>query len=104
MAAKFLYTSPLMTGQRVFVRTAGKEIVIFNVNEKIYAIDDSCPHAGASLFSARLEGYLLKCPAHGLNFDIRTGCMQPGSAFRMRTYACTPVDGGIEVSMADSSQ
>jgi len=89
--------SALAQGQRKFVRVDGKDIVIFNVNGEVYAIDDSCPHSGASLFSGSLHGYYLTCPAHGLSFDIRTGCMRKGTGFNVRTYRCKLADDSIEI-------
>ena len=38
-------------GARAFLKVDEKFLVLFNVNEQFYAIDDSCPHQGASLFS-----------------------------------------------------
>ncbi|SFH94076.1 3-phenylpropionate/trans-cinnamate dioxygenase ferredoxin subunit [Collimonas sp. OK307] len=85
----------ISTGQRMFARIDGRDIAIFNVDGDIYAIDDSCPHSGASLFRGTLDGYMLKCPAHGLSFDIRSGCMKYGAGMAVRTYASKLVDGEI---------
>lgn len=73
-------------GQRRLWRHADTLIVVFNVDGALYAIDDSCPHRGASLASGVLQGRMLQCPAHGLKFDLAHGCMghqaQPGIALR----------------------
>uniref|UniRef100_UPI003F49A6D9 Rieske (2Fe-2S) protein n=1 Tax=Cupriavidus yeoncheonensis TaxID=1462994 RepID=UPI003F49A6D9 len=60
----------LRPGQRKLVFVDGMSIVLFNVDGVIHAIDDSCPHFGASLASGKLEGSVLQCPAHGLLFDL----------------------------------
>ena len=39
-----------------------KRIAIFNVAGKFHAIDDECPHAGASLSEGHLEGGNIGCP------------------------------------------
>ncbi|HWX01839.1 Rieske (2Fe-2S) protein [Collimonas sp.] len=88
-------------GQRKFARIDGKDIAIFNVDGDIYAIDDSCPHSGASLFRGRLDGYMLKCPAHGLSFDIRSGCMKYGPGMVVRTYASKQIDGEIVIDCSE---
>jgi 3-phenylpropionate/trans-cinnamate dioxygenase ferredoxin subunit len=67
---------PLRRGMSVSVK--GRPVALFRVGDNVHAIDDSCPHAGASLAPGRLDGCFVQCPAHGLRFDLRTGCM-PGN-------------------------
>jgi 3-phenylpropionate/trans-cinnamate dioxygenase ferredoxin subunit len=69
----------LPPGQRKLVFVDGKSVVLFNIDGTIHAIDNSCPHNGASLASGKLEGNVLQCPAHGLRFDLAKSC-EPGSA------------------------
>jgi len=75
-------------GQRTLLRLHGKTIAVFNVDNTLYAIDDSCPHAGGSLLSGKLDGRMLQCPAHGLKFDLASGCMR-GGGLAVATYAVT---------------
>ena len=42
-----------------------KEMAIFNVDGKICAISDHCPHAGGSLGMGMLDGKIVTCPVHG---------------------------------------
>ncbi len=72
-------------GSRTLLRLHGKTIVLFNVDGTLYAIDDSCPHAGGSLLTGKLDGRMLQCPAHGLKFDLATGCMR-GGGLAVATY------------------
>jgi len=69
----------LPPGQRKLVFVDGQSVVLFNIDGTIHAIDNSCPHNGASLASGKLEGSVLQCPAHGLRFDLAKSC-EPGSA------------------------
>jgi 3-phenylpropionate/trans-cinnamate dioxygenase ferredoxin component len=62
-------------GGRMLKFVDGRSVVLFNVEGVIHAIDNSCPHNGASLANGRLDGHILQCPAHGLRFDIVTGCV-----------------------------
>ncbi len=92
----------ISVGQRLFTCIDGKDIAIFNVDGEIYAIDDSCPHSGASLFRGTLlDGYMLKCPAHGLSFDIRSGCMKYGTGMAVRTYTSKLVDGEVVIDFSE---
>jgi 3-phenylpropionate/trans-cinnamate dioxygenase ferredoxin subunit len=79
-------------GQRKRVFVDGRCVVIFNVDGEIYAIDDSCPHNGASLGNGELEGCVLRCPAHGLRFDLRTGRTPGTGGLSLTTFAVATVD------------
>src|SRR5262245_16681903 len=65
----------LPPGGRKLAFVDGRSVVLFNIEGTVHAIDNSCPHNGASLASGKLEGRILQCPAHGLRFDVTTGCM-----------------------------
>jgi 3-phenylpropionate/trans-cinnamate dioxygenase ferredoxin subunit len=49
------------------------EILLCNVDGKIYAIEDVCTHDGGPLDQGTLEGECVVCPRHGATFDVRTG-------------------------------
>jgi 3-phenylpropionate/trans-cinnamate dioxygenase ferredoxin component len=68
----------LAEGERKLVFAGAHSVVVFNIAGRIHAIENSCPHNGASLANGRLEGNMLTCPAHGLRFDLSTGCT-PGA-------------------------
>lgn len=86
-------------GQRRLAFIDGRSIVLFNIDGTIHAIDNSCPHNGASLASGQLEGCVLRCPAHGLRFDLRTGCAPAGGGLRLTTFPVRTVDGKLLISL-----
>jgi uncharacterized protein (DUF849 family) len=43
--------------------------------------------SGASLANGKLEGVFVRCPAHGLQFDVRSGCMKGNEAFSAKPFA-----------------
>jgi 3-phenylpropionate/trans-cinnamate dioxygenase ferredoxin subunit len=59
------------TTRRVLVDSA--EILLCNIDGKIYAIEDVCTHDGGPLDQGTLEGECVVCPRHGATFDVRTG-------------------------------
>ena len=63
----------LKPNQCVHVPIENKELVLFNVDGKFYALDDACTHAGASLAEGSCEAGVVTCPRHGATFDIKTG-------------------------------
>jgi nitrite reductase/ring-hydroxylating ferredoxin subunit len=76
-------------GGRTLLRLEGRCLVLFRVEDEYIAIDDSCPHQGASLFGGKLEGGAVQCPAHGLRFDLRSGCLRNAPQLRVPVY---PID------------
>ncbi len=51
----------------------GKEVAVFNVDGKFFAIDDTCAHLGASLSEGALHGQNVTCPAHDWTYDVTSG-------------------------------
>ena len=70
-----------------------KSLAIFNVEGDLFAIDDSCPHQGASLCGGRLDGRVIQCCAHGLRFDLRSGYLLNSSAVKVASYPVELIDG-----------
>lgn len=89
-------------GERKLAFVDGRSIVVFNVAGTLRAIDNSCPHNGASLANGQLEGCMLSCPAHGLRFDLRTGCTPGAGGLSLTTFPVRAVDGKLVVSFEDS--
>ncbi len=92
----------LPPSSRRIVSVNGREIGVFNVNGKFYALRNLCPHQSAPLCLGELtglavsdepgeiewtrEGEILRCPWHGWEFDIRSGRTVFQSNSRVKTY------------------
>ncbi len=74
------------SGARAFLKVGDKFLVLFNIDSQFYAIDDSCPHQGASLFSGKLEGQVIQCCAHGLRFDLASGYLLNSTHLKVASY------------------
>ena len=48
-------------------------IAVFNDQGTFRAIDDLCPHMGASLSTGHMEDSVVACPWHAWRFDTRDG-------------------------------
>ena len=86
-------------------------VVVCKPDGRIRALRDLCPHRHASLASGRLEeivvsdqvgGYargeelILRCPWHGLEFDLETGrCVADPERLGARVYRVEVVDGSV---------
>ncbi|MBV7414924.1 DsbA family protein [Aeromonas sp. sif2433] len=73
-------------GKRALIEAQGKSLALFNIDGQFHAIDDSCPHQGASLCGGRLEGAVIQCCAHGLRFNLHTGYLLNSDQLRVGRY------------------
>ena len=60
-------------GQTRFFQLGPVPLVLANGQGRIYALHGLCPHQGNPLRDARLWDYLIACPWHQFQYDIRTG-------------------------------
>jgi nitrite reductase (NADH) small subunit len=51
----------------------GTTICVARVGGRFAALDDVCPHQGASLSEGTIEAGRIVCPWHGWSFDPNTG-------------------------------
>ncbi|NJM08000.1 non-heme iron oxygenase ferredoxin subunit [Candidatus Gracilibacteria bacterium] len=64
-------------------------IAVFRVGDELYAIDDTCSHAEASLSAGEFDAdeLCVECPLHGSLFDVRSGVPRTLPAFEpVRSY------------------
>lgn len=54
-------------------KVGDREIALFRVGGRFYALDGLCPHAGGPLGEGEVEGDEVICPWHGWVFRIATG-------------------------------
>lgn len=90
-------------GMRTLVDSADLSLALFNVDGQFYAIDDSCPHQGASLCGGKLAGRVIQCCAHGLRFDLASGYLLNSSALKVACYP-VEVDGEQVFIVIDSEE
>ena len=55
------------------VRAAGRDYVVYDAPDGLYASLAYCTHAGALLRDGYFDRHLIECPLHQGCFDIRTG-------------------------------
>lgn len=48
-------------------------VLLFRHDDKVIALDDVCTHTGDALAGGEVDGFVVTCPWHGAQFDIRTG-------------------------------
>ena len=88
----------LKPGQMMRIDLAGKRLLLANVDDELFAVDDTCSHEDSSLYLGCLKGHHIKCSLHGSRFDLRTGePMEEPADEPIATYAVRIMDGQIEV-------
>ena len=71
-------------------------VAIFNVEGRLHAIDNTCPHQGGPLGEGYLEGEaIVSCPWHGWTFDVRTGVSPIDPDMRVACFRIRVESGDI---------
>src|SRR5579875_2206744 len=102
-------------GGRKIIRVEGREVGIFNIGGQFFALKNSCPHQAARVCLGKVvgttlpagvyeyhygrEGEILRCPWHGWEYEIRTGCSLVDPKVRVVTYPVTIEDGQVKVTI-----
>jgi nitrite reductase/ring-hydroxylating ferredoxin subunit len=79
----------------------GRIFAVFNVDGRLCAIDDSCPHQGSSLAMGRVEGYVVTCRSHGMKVNLTPE--QPGPGMNVNSYPLESRPDGIYIGLQSSS-
>ncbi len=68
------------------VELRGACIALFREGNRVFALDDECPHRGGSLSAGELRGGAVFCPLHAWPFDVASGaCLEfPAVSVRSR--------------------
>lgn len=70
---KVAQINELPAGNKKKIILENKTILLTNIQGNYYAMDNTCPHMGGSLYDGSLNGNNIACPKHGSVFDVRTG-------------------------------
>jgi 3-phenylpropionate/trans-cinnamate dioxygenase ferredoxin subunit len=95
-----LDTLPRDRGIRVTV--GDQRIAMFRIADQVFAVDDVCSHAEASLAEGEVFDHVVECPRHGSEFDLRTGEPLSLPATRpVATYEVLVEDGNVYLYLED---
>jgi nitrite reductase/ring-hydroxylating ferredoxin subunit len=72
--------SEVLPGAMKWVAVDRERVLIANVDGAFYALQDRCGHRQAPLSGGTLWGYVVECPLHFAQFDVRTGALLSGPA------------------------
>ena len=90
---KVAQTNQIPPGLSLLVQAQGRDIALFNVDGRLYAIDNACSHSRGPLAEGRLAGSRVTCPWHGAQFDVTTGrCLREPATTDITCYTLR-IDG-----------
>ena len=81
-------------GQGVRLCHAGRVVAVFLVEGEVYALDDLCSHAEASLSEGEVFDTEVECPLHGAAFDLASGEALTSACHQTGGYLSDPCGTG----------
>ncbi|MDY7017749.1 MAG: non-heme iron oxygenase ferredoxin subunit [Nitrospirota bacterium] len=92
--------SEIPEGRGFSVDIQGRRLALFRSGEKVYAIEDSCTHAEASLSMGFFDGEKVTCPLHFAEFRVSTGEVLEGPAEEpVKTYPVRIAGDDVELAL-----
>ena len=73
------------------------KVAVFRLGDRWYAIQDACPHMGASLADGKIEGGSVVCHWHEWRYELGSGRNDVRKDFCARTYRVRVDDGEVLV-------
>ncbi len=82
-------------GARV-VKTRHGCVAIFRTHDdRVFALDDACPHKNGALSEGLVHDASVTCPLHGWVIDLKTGLAKGADEGEVKTYALKLENGRI---------
>jgi nitrite reductase (NADH) small subunit/3-phenylpropionate/trans-cinnamate dioxygenase ferredoxin subunit len=74
-------------GEGRTMEVGDKLVALFRVNGEFFAIDDFCPHMGASLSGGYVENGSVTCPWHAWRFRLADGAWADNPRIKIGCHA-----------------
>ena len=82
-------------GRSKLVMVNDKPVALFNINGKIFAWDNRCPHRGASLSDGNISDSVIQCKYHLWQFDVEKACSIVNPSIKINVYEIEIKNGDI---------
>jgi nitrite reductase (NADH) small subunit/3-phenylpropionate/trans-cinnamate dioxygenase ferredoxin subunit len=89
-------------GQGTVVAVGRKTIALFLVDGQYHAIDDTCPHMGASLAGGCVENGIVTCPWHAWRFRLSDGAWADNLRIKIGCYPVRVEGDKIQVQVPET--
>lgn len=87
-------------GARVVKTVHGCVAVFRTGDDRVFAMDDRCPHRGGPLSEGIVHGHAVTCPLHNWVFSLETGMAQGADKGAVATYPARVEGGRILIDAA----
>jgi nitrite reductase (NADH) small subunit/3-phenylpropionate/trans-cinnamate dioxygenase ferredoxin subunit len=94
----------LPEGEARTVDVAGRLIAIFCSGGQYHAIDDICPHMGASLAGGHVENGVVTCPWHAWRFRLADGAWADYPRMKIGCYRVRVEGDEVQVQVDPSER
>ena len=85
-------------GARRFNRDDGKVIAVFrNAEDKVFALQDKCPHKGGPLSQGIVFGESVACPLHNWCISLNDGCATLPDVGQVEKFAARVIEDKVEL-------
>lgn len=86
----------LQLGTLLVLELRGEKICLTRSAKGVFAVQDKCPHNGASLSKGFCTAANeIVCPLHRYSFDLQNGKATSGGGYALKTYPLSVKDDGV---------
>ncbi len=89
----------LKPGEGRVITVGDREVALFNVGGKFYAISNTCAHQGGPLGEGTLDGNIVSCPWHGWRFDVTTGITVTMPTMNVEKFECVIEGDDVKIKL-----
>jgi nitrite reductase (NADH) small subunit/3-phenylpropionate/trans-cinnamate dioxygenase ferredoxin subunit len=93
----------VIEGEGKTIVLGDKLIALFRVQGEFFAIDDVCPHMGASLSGGYLEEGIVTCPWHAWRFRLADGAWADNPRIKIGCYPVRVQENVIQIQLAGAA-
>ena len=90
----------LKEGEGKAVAIGHRIIALFLIYGNVNAIDDTCPHMGASLSGGYLENGIVTCPWHAWRFRVTDGVWADNPRIKIGCHQVRVVGDDVQIQIA----
>ena len=86
-------------GARVVKTPQGCVAVFRTADDRVFALEDRCPHKGGPLSQGIVHGTSVTCPLHNWALSLESGAAQGADVGTARTFPLEVVEGRIRLGV-----
>lgn len=91
-----------LRGARCVATPQGRIGVFRTVDDRVFAIEDHCPHKGGPLSQGIVHGAAVTCPLHNWVISLETGKALGADEGAVRTIPVKVENGRVALSLAET--